>query len=153
MQKWPPPHPSQWKLNEVSTVKRLCLKVMVKLYARAKWMASVAATDISTSCVVETDSVRVGSLECVVGGTTGFSCIDNIASFILAPPPPQLPLEGFYITQTAISGFLFVDTFFSSRHKSQFPASHTPLCGHPLNTDTSRTVRFVPGERKPLHFL
>ena len=40
---------------------------MVKFYARAKWMASVATTDISTSCVVETDSVRVGSLECVVG--------------------------------------------------------------------------------------
>ena len=33
--------------------------------------------------------------------------------------------------------------------------SETPLYGHSLNTDTSllRTVCFVPGERKPLHFL
>ena len=30
-----------------------------------------------------------------------------------------------------------------------------PLYGHPLNLDNSllQTVYFVPGERKPLHFL
>ena len=36
-----------------------------------------------------------------------------------------------------------------------FSPSETPVYGHPLNTDTSLlwTVCFVPGERKPLHFL
>ena len=36
-----------------------------------------------------------------------------------------------------------------------YPSIQTSLYGHPLNTDTSllRTVCFVPGERKPLHFL
>ena len=67
-------------------------------------MVSAAATDISTSCAVETDSVGVGSLECV-GAQYHTICIDNITSFILDPPPPP---EGFYFPQTAISGFLFV---------------------------------------------
>ena len=71
-------------------------------------MDSAAATDISTSCAVETDSVGVGSLECV-GAQYHTICIDNITSFFLdpTPPPPPLP-EGFYFPQTAISGFLFV---------------------------------------------
>ena len=30
-----------------------------------------------------------------MASTTGFSCIDNIASFILAPPPPNSPLKVF----------------------------------------------------------
>ena len=36
-----------------------------------------------------------------------------------------------------------------------YPSTQTSLYGHPLNTDTLllRTVCFVPGERKPLHFL
>ena len=67
-------------------------------------MVSAAATDISTSCAV--DSVAVGSLECV-GAQNHTICIDNITSFILDPTPPPLP-EGFYFPQTAISGFLFV---------------------------------------------
>ena len=39
--------------------------------------------------------------------------------------------------------------------KTQMKDSQSPLYGHPLYTDTSllRTVCFVPGERKPLHFL
>ena len=87
-----PPPPPHWTLNEHSIVKRLCFNVMVKLYARAKWMVSAAATDISTSCAVETDSVGVGSLECV-GAQYHTICIDNITSFILdpTPPPPTTP--------------------------------------------------------------
>ena len=36
-----------------------------------------------------------------------------------------------------------------------FKYSQSPLYGQPLNKDTSllQTVCFVPGERKPLHFL
>ena len=39
--------------------------------------------------------------------------------------------------------------------KAYMKYSQTSLYGHPLYTDTSllRTVCFVPGERKPLHFL
>ena len=40
-------------------------------------------------------------------------------------------------------------------HRSSQKHSQTPLYGHPLNMDTSllRTVCFVPGERRSLHFL
>ena len=39
--------------------------------------------------------------------------------------------------------------------RAQMKYSQTSLYGHPLNTDSSLlwTVCFVPGERKPLHFL
>ena len=67
-------------------------------------MVSAAATDISTSCAVETDSVGVGALVCV-GAQYQTICFFNITYFILSPPPPP---EGFYFPQTAISGFLFV---------------------------------------------
>ena len=42
----------------------------------------------------------------------------------------------------------------NSRTKYSSTYNQTLLYGHPLNTDTSllRTVCFVPGERKPLHF-
>ena len=42
----------------------------------------------------------------------------------------------------------------NSRTKYSSTYNQTLLYGHPLNTDTSllRTVYFVPGERKPLHF-
>ena len=131
MQKWLPitpplPPPPHWTLNEDSIVKRLCFNVTVKLYARAKWMDSAAATDISTSCAVETDSVGVGSLECV-GAQYHTICIDNITSFILDPTPPPPPsLKVFTSPRPQYRVFCLFFIFFSSRRKSLFFATVIP---------------------------
>ena len=85
-------------------------------------MVSAAATDISTSCAVETDSVGVGSLECV-GAQYHTICIDNITSFILDPPPPP---KVFISPRPQYRVFCLFFIFFSSRRKSQFFATVIP---------------------------